>query len=355
MTFNTPSIEDLANRAARAFRADLAGSDAALWPNNVAVSAKVIAGAVWEAFAFIDYVSRQINKSTAESPFLERHAADYGLTRLPASYASGEIVLSGDSGATVPAGVVVVRADGIRYETTAAGTVSGLGTLTLPVRALDPGRIGNAAAGVVVTLVAPLSRIVSAGEVAASGIGAGADAESLESLRARLLFRLRNPPHGGAAHDYVAWMREINGVTRVFVDPVTESNGRSDVGIWFLMDDTYINGIPQASDVTAARTYIDARRPAGALVSIAAPVAVTIASLIPDTTAVRERIAIELSDLMRRARVATLTNPYTLYRSQISEAISIAIGETGHTLTAPVSDVVLAAGQIPVLGAVVFA
>jgi uncharacterized phage protein gp47/JayE len=148
-------------------------------------------------------------------------------------------------------------------------------------------------------------------------------------------------------------------VTRVFVDPVTESNGRSDVGIWFLMDDTYINGIPQASDVTAARTYIDARRPAGALVSIAAPVAVpvgvTITSLIPDTTAVRERIAIELSDLMRRARVATLTNPYTLYRSQISEAISIAIGETGHTLTAPVSDVVLAAGQIPVLGAVVFA
>ena len=358
MTFQIPSTEALARRVARAFRADMPGSDAALWPNNVAVSAKVIAGALSEAFGFLERIAAQINKTTAESPFLERHAADYGLARLPASYASGSIVFAGDAGSSVPAGVIVARADGVRYETTAPGIVSGLGTVTLPVRALDPGRIGNAVSGVGVTLIAPLDRIQSAGEVAEAGIGSGADEESVESLRARLLFRLRNPPHGGAAHDYVAWMREINGVTRVFVDPVTAANGRADVGVWFLMDDTYAAGIPQAADVERARAYIDVRRPAGALVSVAAPVAVpvavTITALTPDTVAVRERILAELADLFRRARVSTLTEPYTLYRSQVSEAIAIALGETGHTLSAPAADVTLAAGQIPTLGAVTF-
>lgn len=360
MPFKIPTLPELAQRTANAFRANLKGSDARLWPNNVVVSAKVMAGAVWEPFAFLEYISRQSVKHLAEGVWLERHAHDYGIARLQATYAQGQVTITGDPSVAVPAGIVLQRADGIQYEVTAGGITSGLGAVDLPVRCLTTGRTGNAVAGVVLTLTAPVDRLQSEHEVAVSGIGLGSDVESDESLRQRLLHRLRYAPHGGAAFDYVRWAREINGVTRVYVDPVTATNGRTSVGVWFLMDDTYANGIPQTADVAAVAAYIDSVRPAGAVVQVAAPVPdtidITITGLSPDTTAIRDAVRLELADLFRRnARVATLTDPYTLYRSKIGEAISIAAGEDHHTLTEPDEDLEIDVGHIPVLGTVTFA
>lgn len=361
MPFETPTLKQLAERTARAFRSNLKGSDAFLWPNNVAVSAKVIAGAVWEPFSFLAYIQRQILVHTATDPYwIERHAAEFGLARLPATFSGGRVTITGDPNVAVPAGIVLQRADGFQYEVTVGGITSGFGSIDVPVRALTAGAAGNAAAGVGLALTVPLSRINTSAEIAVGGIGAGADTESTESLRQRVWFRKRMPPHGGAAHDYVAWCREINGVTRVFVDPVTATNGRESVGVWFLMDGTYPNGIPQSADVEAVAAYIDTVRPAGALVEVAAPVAtpvnITITGLSPDSAAIREAVRAELADLVQRdGRVSTLTAPYTLYRSKIVEAISIATGEDHHALTAPASDVAFSAGGVPVLGTVTFA
>jgi uncharacterized phage protein gp47/JayE len=181
----------------------------------------------------------------------------------------------------------------------------------------------------------------------------------MESLRQRVLFRKRNPPHGGAAHDYVIWAREVAGVTRVFVDPVTSANERETIGVWFLMDDTYPNGVPQAADVVVVQDHIDGVKPAGAVVDVAAPtavsVAVTIGNLSPDTTAVRDAINAELRALFRReVRVSTESDPFKLWRSLIIEAIANATGEHHHTISAPASDVLYTAGQLPTLGTVTF-
>lgn len=359
MAFKIPTLKELVTRTQRAFRADLKGSDAVLWPNNVAVSAKVMAGAVNEAFSFLDYISKQINKHTAEGVWLERHAFDYGITRLPATYARGSIDLTGDPNVSVPAGLEVQRTDGFRYVTTSGGATDGFGDITVSVRALEPGRAGNAPAGATVMLTTEIAQINLQGTVSASGIGGGADVESDESLRERLLFRLRYPPHGGAVHDYVAWAREINGVTRVFVDPVTANNGRTTVGVWFLMDDLYANGIPQAADVQAVVDFIETVRPAGAIIEVAAPTAVSvdiqIDNLVHDTVATRDAIAAALRDFFRySARVSTATEPYTLYLSKLSEVISGAAGEEHHTLLAPNEDVTYSTGELPVLGTITY-
>ncbi len=363
MPFQIPTLPELVQRTANAFRANLKGTDARLWPNNVAVAAKVKAGAVFPAYRFIEYISRQAFAHLADGPFLERKAYDYGLSRLPATYAAGMVTFSGDSGVVVPAGVTVQRVDGVRYETIQSGTISttslGTGTADVPVRALEPGRAGNAPSGAGVTLLSPLDRIRSDGAVGTDGIGLGADEESDEGLRSRLLQRLRYPPHGGAAFDYVAWAREVNGVTRVFVDPVTATNGRVSVGVWFMMDDLRPNGIPLPADVAAVAAHIDGVRPAGALVQVMAPAAlaipVTVQGLDPDTLAVRDAIRAELADLFRRiGKVATSVAPVTLHRSKIDEAVSIAAGEDSHTLAAPLVDTPIAIGVVPVLGAVSF-
>jgi len=357
MAFQIPTLKELVTRTQRAFRANLKGSDAALWPNNVAVSAKVMAGAVFEAFSFLDYIAKQINKHTAEGVWLERHAFDYGLTRLPATYAEGAVVITGDAGVSVPAGIELQRADGYRYETTSAGTISGEGEVTVTVRALEPGKSGNAPPGVSLSMTTLRDRLNPEAIVAESGIGGGADVESDESLRERLLFRLRFPPHGGAVHDYVAWAREINGVTRVFVDPVTAENGRTSVGVWFLMDDLYENGIPQVADVARVKAFIETVRPAGAIVEVNAPstvkVDVTISDLSANTVATQNAINAALADLFRYdVRVSTATDPFTLYRSKLIEVISSAAGEEHHTLVAPANDIAFATGQIPILGSI---
>lgn len=360
MPFAVPSLRELAERAAGAYRANLKGSDAALWPNNVAVSAKVIAGAVWEAFGFLEYIKRQILVQTADGQFLERHAAEYGMGRLAASQAEGEVVFTGDNNIAIPAGLLLVRADGVEFETLSSSNTFGTGEAKVQVRARIAGKAGNTQPGVTLTLGQPIDQLAAQVTVGTLGIGGGADVESDAALRERVLFRKRMPPHGGAAHDYVIWARERPGVTRVFVDPVNAVNERETIGIWFMMDDTYANGIPQGADVAAMEEHLDGVRPAGAILDVAAPtpvtVDVTIVDLSPDTQDVREAVKAELADLFRRSmKVATLTDPFVLRVSKIWEAISVASGEDSHTLSAPAADIDdLEAGEIPVLGAVTF-
>jgi len=359
MPFDTPTLDQIALRTYQAMRANLKGSDAALYPNNVHVSAKVMAGAVFEGFSLLNYIARQHIVHLADEPWLLKKAHDFGFAQLPPSFAEGKVVMTGDANITIPAGIQMHRSDGINYVIIVGGKTDNAGEATVTVRAVEAGKAGNAAAAVSLSLSESVAQISGTATVHADGIGLGADTESIESLRARLLFRLRNPPHGGAAHDYIAWLREINGVTRVFVDPVTALNGRTSVGIWFMMDDSYPNGIPQAADVAYADNYLDSLRPAGAILAIAAPtpitVNVTIDNLTPDTTAVRTAIESELRAMFRREmRVSTSTNPFTAYRSLFSEAIAIATGERSHTLVAPASDVLYTMGQIPVFGTVTY-
>jgi hypothetical protein len=58
--FDFPTLKGLMERSRQSFRANLKGSDAWVWPNNVYVSAKVIAGSVWEVFGFAAYIEKQI-------------------------------------------------------------------------------------------------------------------------------------------------------------------------------------------------------------------------------------------------------------------------------------------------------
>lgn len=358
MPYQTPTLNELVERTARAFRANLRGSDAWLYPNNVADSAKVIGGAVWEPFSFLRWIWQQQFAHLCDGDMLDRHGAELGMPRLPPARAQGAVTLTGTNSLTVPAGLELKRADGLRYTTTSGGTITG-GSVTVQAEASAEGKVYNMTPGSFLTLTAQITGVDPAAMVASAGMGGGADLESHENYRSRILFRKRFVPHGGAAHDYVTWAREINGVTRVYVDPVTASNGRQTVGVWFLMDDTYADGIPQAADVAIVAAYIDGKRPAGAKVEVSAPVAlpqtITISALSPDTASVRSAVIAELQALFRREmHVSTVSEPRSVYRSKLWEAVSIAAGEDHHQLTLPATDIVMPPGTIATLGAINF-
>ncbi|WP_438278070.1 baseplate J/gp47 family protein [Nitrobacter sp.] len=363
-----PSLADLATKARQAFRANLKGSDAWLWPNNVYASAKVIAGMTFEVFGFASYISRQIFAHTApDLESLQLHGAEFGIPQKPAAPAAGKVDFAATDAVAVDAGALLRRADGIEYIVQAGGSIATAGTLTLNVIAAVDGLATNAEGGTSLEIVSGVTGPALAA-VNAAGITLGVDVEDIESYRARILFRKRNPPHGGAASDYVMWAQQVAGVTRVYVERLW--NGPGTVRVFVLMDDLFPDGIPDAASVQRVADYIETVRPAGALVTIAAPVAVpvdtVIAGLSPDTAAVRSAVVAELKDaFFRKSRVAGndsafdsmpyLASPTSFSRSWIWQAVANASGEERHGISLPAGDVALVAGQIATLGAVNFA
>lgn len=347
MPFERPSLQALIERAAADIEARLPGTDARLRRSNLGVLARVHAGAVHGLYGYLQWLEQQLMVDTCEGAYLERYAGVWGVLRLPAAYAEGNLTLAGTDGVLVAAGTQWQRADGALFTSTADATIAA-GAATVAVMADAAGAAGTTNAGSTLTLVSPIAGLIGTATVAAGGLVGAADAEDDAALRGRLLRRIQRPPHGGSADDYVSWALEVPGVTRAWCYPL--EGGPGTVTVRFVRDDD-VSIIPDAGEVAAMQEHIDALRPVTANVTVAAPTAVALnftIALVPNTLAVQAAVQAELADLIRRE-----AQPGgTLLISHIREAISVAAGETNHVLTTPSADVTRSTGQITTMGTI---
>lgn len=346
MPFDRPTPATILARIQAEIDIALPGADARIRRSVEGVLAKVLAMSSHELYGFLDWNSRQILPDTAESEFLERHASLWGITRKAASPAIGTVQFTGTSGAIIPAGSTIVRNDDAAYTVDADITIAA-GTGTGTVTAVTGGAGGNAAAGTKARLSSPIAGVVSEGVVQSGGLSGGADTEDDESLRARVIARIRQQPHGGAAFDYVTWAMEIPGVTRAWVWP--EQYGAGTVAVTFVMDDKAGSIIPSGPEVAAVQEHIDALRPVTADVTVFAPIAAPVdfeVHLNPNSLAVQASVQAEIEDFLRREAVPG----GTLYLSRLNEAISAAAGEFDHVLVAPAANVVSDFGDLATAG-----
>ncbi len=350
MPFTRPDLPTLINRAEADIETRLPGADARLRRSNLNVLARVHSGAAHGLYGYLEWVSRQVIIDTADGDILERHASIWGVERKAASPAVGNITVTGTNGAIIPADSTLARSDGAQYATDAEAMIAG-GVATIAVTAVEGGQAGNAAAAASLSFDTPIAGVNSTATVTASALTGGADIETDDDLRARLLARIQSPPHGGAAYDYVAWALEVAGVTRAWVYPA--ELGLGTVTVRFVRDDD-ASPIPDAAEVLAVQTYIDSLRPVTAAVTVAAPIAVPLnftIDLTPDTAAIRAAIEAELRDLLLREAEPGAT----ILLSHIREAISLASGENDHILTAPAANVAHTVGQMATFGAITWA
>ncbi|WP_374342558.1 baseplate J/gp47 family protein [Azonexus sp.] len=349
MPFERPDLPTLIERATADIESRLPGADARVRRSNLGVLARVHSGAVHGLYGFLEWIAQQILPDTAEAEILERHANIWLPNgRLSASYASGSVSVPATAGTVFPVGTVFTRADGARYSSAAEAIAAG-GAALVTVTAEEPGQAGNCAAGVALLLDSPIAGANASGTVAFGGISGGADIESDSALRTRLLARIKQPPHGGAAHDYVAWALEVPGVTRAWVYP--EEQGPGTVTVRFVRD-LDADMIPSADEVAAVQAYIDALRPVTARPLVVAPIATPldfeIQGIVPATAAVRAAVEAELRDLLSREAVPG----GTILLSHIRAAISAAAGETDYVLVAPAANVTHVTGEMAVMGTV---
>lgn len=349
--FARPTLADLIDRAANDIETRLPGADARLRRSNLNVLARVHSGGVHGLYGRLDFLARQLIIDSADVEFLDRWSAIWGVPRKAAAQAKGNVTFTGTNGTNIAAGTQVLRADGAAFTTDALAIIAA-GTITTAVTAAVAGAAGNTDVNTQLTLSAPLLGVNGIATVAAGGLSQGTETESDDSLRARLLARIQQPPQGGAKTDYVLWALQVAGVTRAWCYP--QELGVGAVTLRFVRDDDVGSIIPDAGEVAAVQAYIDALRPVTANLTVVAPIAdalaFTFSMLDPNTQAVKDAITAELKDLLRR----DAQPGGTILLSHVREAVSIAAGENNYTMTAPAADVVSATGHMSTLGLIIF-
>nr|CDS57542.1 hypothetical protein SYMBAF_200012 [Serratia symbiotica] len=111
---------------------------------------------------------------------------------------------------------------------------------------------GNADAGTALTLDISLPGIDASGVMVDPATG-GADIETQESLRARMLLAYQTPPQGGSDKDYEQWARAVPGITRCWTK--RRLMGAGTVGVYIMCDgnDETNHGFPVGTDGLSQR------------------------------------------------------------------------------------------------------
>ena len=364
----TPNLGDVAGRAASVLEAGLPGIDARSQNAPAAVYARMSEVAAWDLYFYLSYLALEMMPDTAQD-LLDRHAATWGITRVGASAAIGNaLAQAGAAAVTVPQYTLLVAPGGAQFQTTAAVTIPAGTSGSVPVASMATGSSQSQAAGTLLTPVAVISGLNPQTMTVDNNGLVGEDAEIDGALRARLLARIRQRPAGGAWGDYIEWCKEaLSGVQYVGVLPA--GAGQGTVTIYIAMSE---NGTPVAAtpaQVATVQSYIGSFnadpgvRPVTANVTVMAATltAVNVSLQVRPNTAATQAAA-QQALALAFAQDATVggsiqasgTTGGTIYVSRLDDAVASSDGEYSHERLAPAADVVVATGQLPVLGAVTF-
>jgi uncharacterized phage protein gp47/JayE len=287
--------------------------------------------------AHLEHLAREQYPQTASAEGLARWAQLAGVTRKAATFARGNAVFAGNPGSPVPNGTLITRGDGQTYKTRSSATIGASGTVSVLVLAQASGALGNSTVGTALSLGVTLAGVSGTATVDDAGLTGGFDAETDEALRARVLEALAAPVLGGSPSDWVTWALQIPGVTRAWCFPLIQGPGT--VGVTFVVDDASYGPIPNPTDVAAAQAYLETFRPAGVPVLYVfapneLPLNLTL-TLLPDSPELRTEVEASVRDLLRREAAPGVP----LLLTHLQEAISLAVGEEDHVLSAPSANV----------------
>ncbi len=171
-------IAEMNSRAKSVFGADVNLSEY----SPLGMFFKVVAFSMAVIWQLAEYVYYGAYKDTAEGYQLDGVCQYIGITRKPASYATGTVAFTGVEGTVIPLQFLVSTGTYI-FWTQQIATIPSGGTVDVPIRAIELGNTSNVLAGTITTIVNPLTGVTAV--INALGTTGGADVETDESLRAR--------------------------------------------------------------------------------------------------------------------------------------------------------------------------
>lgn len=217
------------------------------------VRASAVGSAVEGLYQHQLWVAKQIFPDTADDDYVILHARLRGIYRKAARASSGSVIVTGVVGTDVASGLSAKYQDGKVYTTTTGGKIGADGTLVADAVAAVAGAGGDRASGDKLTITVPPANVNAT--VTVVSMTNGTDIETIASLLARLLQKIRRPPAGGNRYDYWQWAMEVEGVSAAYVYPLRRGPGTVDVVI------ASSSGAPSDIVVAATQSHIDDQRP----------------------------------------------------------------------------------------------
>jgi len=292
MSLQTPTTKEISDNIIAQLEASL-GQTIPLMPKSfLRVLSKVIAGVFMLLYKYGGFIFLQMFVSTASDketiingktiiPIIEwgrligigdpvaatnaELLIDIAVTNQTGSLSSGTQLVNADNGVTyITIASVLLNAATVQVNIRAVSDQSGGG---------GAGAIGNLEIGDIVSFANPLPN-VSRDAVVNSQITTGANAESTEAYRQRIIDRFQKRPQGGAYADYEQWGEEVVGIINVY--PYTsDCPGQVDVYAEATVASSGSpDGIPTTAQLQAVLDSIEldqagipTRRPANALVN----------------------------------------------------------------------------------------
>ncbi len=286
MSLETPTTKEISDNIVAQMEATFGAS---MPKSFTRVLAKVLAGVFVILYKYCGFIFLQMFVATASL----RPTVVNGKTVIPL-VEWGRLIGAGDPnpataaelnirvqveiiGSTLPAATQLVHVpSGVTYITT-KGVVLAADLVDVNVIAVSDqngtggaGTIGNLTTGAVLSFANPLSG-VARNAIVQSQVITGADAETGEQYRARVVNRFQLRPQGGAYVDYKLWAEETPGIKQAF-PYAADTPGQVDV---YIESATEVDGIPTTAQLQAAldsinydnSTGVASRRPVGALVN----------------------------------------------------------------------------------------
>lgn len=330
--FIVPSLDDIRQTILRDVQSLEPLADVSV-DSDYYARASSLAAVAEGIYAHQKWIIKQFFPDTADTDFLEKHAALRGIRRRNATSASGTgATVTGQVGAEIKAGLQIKTDDNRFYETTANAVISSNGDVTVPVRALATGASYNITTATKGSFMAAPVGVQS--DVVLNNIIGATDAESDASLLERLLEIIRRPPAGGNRYDYRIWALSVDGVDAAYVYPLRRGLGTVDIAI------TSNNDVPSDETVQRCQTYIDDVRPVTARESKVVK---------PDVTKVNFNIQVKISGVtLPDIKVAistalsdyfnTLTPGDDLIVSQCEAVVNNLVGVVDRKFTAPITN-----------------
>lgn len=320
------------------------GGDMALRLNAVAAELSTL-------WAQVEWTKNQCFPQTASGELLDLHAKARELERTSSISATGSIRFETDTARneniSVAAGTVCLNAGGLEFVTKAEAVIkSGELYCLAPAVCRSCGKAGNVPAqSVVFMALAPVGVIRCFNPEAFSG---GADAETDEQLRARILASFASLPNGSNKAFYEAETLNTDGVAAVSVLPRNRGLGTVDIIV------SSTSGVPSEALLTSVKNKFAKQREICVDVAVSAPVTVTVpvtVAISVDDGYVYDTVAANVVSVLGQYFNGTLLGKDVLL-ARLGNVVFGVEGVSNYSISLPTADITIADNQLPIAGTI---
>ena len=175
-------------------------------------------------------VVKLIFPETSYGRFVDGHAKVKGMSRRPATAATGELTITGTPNTVIPAGSLFSTAavndqPSVDYATLEAVTIPASGTATVDVECTSTGIVGNAMENTIILVSSRLKGVTAVTNK--DPLTGGTAEEDDESLIARIVEfnKSQGDSYVGSASDYKRWAMSVPGVGSATVISAKDTSG----------------------------------------------------------------------------------------------------------------------------------